>query len=265
MKNRPRILPVEIADEIGTLQALIYHADQAGEFARFLGGNGITSRERSHSTGIDNVAGQLIQQVRRRAVSAQICLASPLRSSPADPLDVLRNTLLEGEGRTQLLISRSLHAEGPDQRWLSTVAWKDTTVRIASPDLSDMILIDDTIGILGDSSTRHSAMRDKAMIKCFKYLFNATWEYSVDLTRFADIDHELLLTGDITRESSSLAKVLPLLADGWTDAAAAQRLGWSVRTYRRHVADLMRRLRARSRFHAGMLAAQLQLGSSAAE
>nr|WP_241832347.1 LuxR C-terminal-related transcriptional regulator [Pseudofrankia sp. EUN1h] len=48
--------------------------------------------------------------------------------------------------------------------------------------------------------------------------------------------------------------LLQLLADGAKDESAARSLGVSVRTVRRMVADLMRRLEARSRFQAGILA-----------
>ncbi|UNO41616.1 LuxR C-terminal-related transcriptional regulator [Streptomyces sp. MST-110588] len=48
--------------------------------------------------------------------------------------------------------------------------------------------------------------------------------------------------------------VLELLLAGYTDEAVARKLGISVRTGRRITADLMNRLRARSRFQAGALA-----------
>ncbi|MEU5264170.1 hypothetical protein [Amycolatopsis sp. NPDC021455] len=44
------------------------------------------------------------------------------------------------------------------------------------------------------------------------------------------------------------------LAAGCTDEVSARRLGMSVRTYRRHVANLMTELGARTRFQAGLLA-----------
>src|SRR5262249_39236270 len=50
--------------------------------------------------------------------------------------------------------------------------------------------------------------------------------------------------------------LLRLLSLGAKDEAAARHLGVSVRTIRRMVADLMRRLDAKSRFQAGILAAQ---------
>jgi DNA-binding CsgD family transcriptional regulator len=54
-------------------------------------------------------------------------------------------------------------------------------------------------------------------------------------------------------------QVLEQLARGIKDEAAARRLGVSVRTYRRHVADLCERLGASSRFEAGIRAAQAGL------
>ncbi|MEC3976391.1 helix-turn-helix transcriptional regulator [Amycolatopsis sp. H20-H5] len=54
-------------------------------------------------------------------------------------------------------------------------------------------------------------------------------------------------------------KVLRLLADGLTDEAIARRIGVSVRTVRNDVASSMVTLQARSRFQAGMLAAQMGL------
>jgi DNA-binding CsgD family transcriptional regulator len=50
--------------------------------------------------------------------------------------------------------------------------------------------------------------------------------------------------------------LLRLLGDGVKDEAAARALGVSVRTVRRMIADLMRRLDARSRFQAGIMAIQ---------
>jgi DNA-binding NarL/FixJ family response regulator len=51
-------------------------------------------------------------------------------------------------------------------------------------------------------------------------------------------------------------KLLDLLAQGLTDEAVAKRLGVSVRTERRMIASLMRRLQASGRFEAGVKAAQ---------
>lgn len=51
-------------------------------------------------------------------------------------------------------------------------------------------------------------------------------------------------------------ELLRLLATGLTDEAAAKRLGVSLRTVKRRMEDLMRRLEAGSRFEAGLKAGQ---------
>ncbi|MGI5530482.1 response regulator transcription factor [Streptomyces syringium] len=50
--------------------------------------------------------------------------------------------------------------------------------------------------------------------------------------------------------------IVRLLAAGLKDEAIARRLGMSLRTARRHIADIMETLGAESRFQAGMLAAR---------
>ncbi|WP_260867978.1 DNA-binding response regulator [Streptomyces sp. SAJ15] len=56
-----------------------------------------------------------------------------------------------------------------------------------------------------------------------------------------------------------LHEVLTLMGEGYKDDAAARKLGLSVRTYRRYVADIMRDLRVESRFQAGVRAVRAGL------
>ncbi|MEV6133412.1 helix-turn-helix transcriptional regulator [Streptomyces violaceusniger] len=78
-------------------------------------------------------------------------------------------------------------------------------------------------------------------------LFEQTWAAAVPLgaecIKLKDLEHELLL----------------LIAQGLTDEAAASHLHVSPRTARRMMAAIMERLGARSRFEAGLKAAQLGL------
>jgi DNA-binding CsgD family transcriptional regulator/sugar-specific transcriptional regulator TrmB len=61
---------------------------------------------------------------------------------------------------------------------------------------------------------------------------------------------------DQASPSAAEHELLRLLAQGMTDEAAAHKLGLSLRTVRRMTSELMTRLEARSRFEAGMRAAQ---------
>ena len=79
-------------------------------------------------------------------------------------------------------------------------------------------------------------------------LFEQVWEIATPLGATRDHDRE-----GLTKQERAL---LQLLAQGLTDEAAATRLGISQRTARRMMAGLMERLEARSRFEAGLKAAQ---------
>ena len=62
--------------------------------------------------------------------------------------------------------------------------------------------------------------------------------------------------GADTGLTASEQELLRLLGKGLTDEAAAKRLGVSLRTVKRRMEDLMRRLEAGSRFEAGLKAGQ---------
>jgi DNA-binding CsgD family transcriptional regulator len=91
------------------------------------------------------------------------------------------------------------------------------------------------------------------IISAFAVLFEQAWNAAAPLgsdRRSATAGHVAL---DIVKAERDLLK---LLADGATDEAAARHLGISLRTARRHVAALMTRLNAISRFQAGAEAAR---------
>ncbi|GIG87912.1 helix-turn-helix transcriptional regulator [Plantactinospora endophytica] len=79
-------------------------------------------------------------------------------------------------------------------------------------------------------------------------LFTQVWEIATPLGAAREPEREGL--------NAQERALLELLGQGLTDEAAAVRLGVSPRTARRMMADLMERLEARSRFEAGLKAAQ---------
>ncbi|GAA3104542.1 response regulator transcription factor [Streptomyces rectiviolaceus] len=79
-------------------------------------------------------------------------------------------------------------------------------------------------------------------------LMCATWDAGTPLADYLRGETEGL-------DADSLA-VLEALAAGLTDAVGARRVGMSLRTYRRRVAELMTALEADSRFQAGVNASQ---------
>jgi DNA-binding NarL/FixJ family response regulator len=93
-------------------------------------------------------------------------------------------------------------------------------------------------------------VRAQALTSLAVALFDQAWKLSEPLG-----DEDTTAEGEDTPTPQERI-LLRLLSRGAKDEAAARHLGVSVRTVRRMVADLMRRLNARSRFQAGILAAQ---------
>jgi hypothetical protein len=85
-------------------------------------------------------------------------------------------------------------------------------------------------------------------------LFTAAWDAAIDLGA--------CLRGEIPELAPEAREILRALGAGLTDEAAARRLGTSLRTYRRRVAELMAALEAGSRFQAGVRAGELGLAGS---
>jgi len=83
-------------------------------------------------------------------------------------------------------------------------------------------------------------------------LFERTWEHATPL----GMERPRRSGDELTGQEKAVVR---LLADGLTDEVIARRLGVSIRTGRRITAELMARLSARSRFQAGVRAAELGL------
>jgi DNA-binding CsgD family transcriptional regulator len=87
------------------------------------------------------------------------------------------------------------------------------------------------------------------LVQALRTMFGVSWSSGIPLAEIFQV-HE-----NLTREPAR--SILASLSAGDKDEVAARKLGISVRTYRRHVADVMRDMRATSRFQAGARAAKL--------
>lgn len=99
----------------------------------------------------------------------------------------------------------------------------------------------------GDEAAGAVLVRNPMVVARVHEVFEHLWG-----TATSDMDGE---SGRGELASSQLrAAVAQMLATGCTDEVSARRLGMSLRTYRRHVANMMTELGARTRFQAGLLA-----------
>ncbi|WP_326806743.1 LuxR C-terminal-related transcriptional regulator [Streptomyces sp. NBC_01775] len=91
-------------------------------------------------------------------------------------------------------------------------------------------------------------LRSQGAVAAMRSLFEQFWKAATPWHEASHVDTRGLCRRD--------RELLHFLAMGNTDEFISRRLGVSLRTVRRRVADLMRRLNARSRFEAGVQAAR---------
>lgn len=122
-------------------------------------------------------------------------------------------------------------------------------IRVTDAALHGAVIIDGRTVLTRHISehTSHAALvRAPAVVQAFNALFADAWKRSVPLP-LDRIRHEFP------------QEILICLREGYIDEVAARELSMSVRTYRRHVAEIMRILGANSRFQAGVFAAEAGL------
>ncbi|MFF4567458.1 LuxR family transcriptional regulator [Streptomyces sp. NPDC001435] len=125
----------------------------------------------------------------------------------------------------------------------------DLEIRITDAPLHGAVIIDGRTVLTRHvkGGTSHAArVRAPAVVQAFNALFAGAWKRAVPLS-LDRIRHEFP------------QEVLICLCEGYIDEVAARELSMSVRTYRRHVAEIMRLLGANSRFQAGVFAAEAGL------
>ncbi len=138
-------------------------------------------------------------------------------------------------------------------RYISQLTELGAQIRTAPTLPTRMILFDRTTALIptdpDDSSASALVLRGSGVVTALMALYEYVWEGANPLGASAPRGRH----GLSTQEQA----VVNLLAEGNTDETIARKLGVSVRTARRITADLSRRLGARSRFQAGVLATAL--------
>ncbi|MFJ3793057.1 LuxR C-terminal-related transcriptional regulator [Kitasatospora sp. NPDC090091] len=131
-------------------------------------------------------------------------------------------------------------------------------IRVSETELREALIVDGR-GALVRSGAEHSGgnavtVNDPAVVRALDLMFASAWTRARPL-----VDH-LGLSPRLVKDPAR--RILEMLSEGHTDEAAAQELNVSLRTYRRHVAEIMRELGANSRFQAGVRAVELGLLST---
>jgi hypothetical protein len=200
-------------------------------------------------------AGHLFDAVHEEFVCAARDLAT--WSQPEARSAVARRVLSPGPGSLTVrkLMSPLALADEAQRAHLLRLD-SSAQVRISSAPLAhETIILDRRVAILAGQPSplgrEYTVTTSPALVGGVYSLFTAAWEAATDFSAY--------LRGDVPELAPEAREILRVLGAGLTDEAAARRLGTSLRTYRRRVAELMAALEAGSRFQAGVRAGELGL------
>jgi DNA-binding CsgD family transcriptional regulator len=128
-------------------------------------------------------------------------------------------------------------------------------IRSTRVPLGSMLIVDERAALVQASRRAHSGsmvvIEDPVAVRTLALLQADVWACATRVTDSAPTGHTL--------RSRTTLRVLECLRAGYIDDVAARELRVSLRTYRRHVAEIMKKLGATSRFHAGVRAVELGL------
>lgn len=216
--------------------------DRSGEFVRF----------RPDETWEQNLS-HLLQRVRKEVVLA---VSSPLRMQPRYQVgtQLIANHLSLGK-QVRLLYSPHFAETRRDHESLQTETALAGQIKVTNADFHNMVIVDRQAaaiwGGVGGQQPYGFMITDAGLLRVIHQFATSTWEsapaLSTHLALFRKESDETALT------------VLRALNHGFKDEVAARRLGVSLRTYRRYVADIMTRLGVTTRFQIGVRAAELGL------
>ncbi|MFK0293509.1 LuxR C-terminal-related transcriptional regulator [Streptomyces sp. NPDC090442] len=138
----------------------------------------------------------------------------------------------------------------PSQAYVATVSAMGAEYRTAHQLFGRAIIFDRKLAFLPDHRGTWGAVviRQPSVVHFLCNLFEQSWALAQPFSDAAEDGLESVAK-DLDRT------ILRLLAAGVKDETIARRLGMSLRTVRRHIADIMQMLGAESRFQAGVAAA----------
>ncbi|NDZ81342.1 LuxR family transcriptional regulator [Streptomyces sp. SID10853] len=152
--------------------------------------------------------------------------------------------------RMRTLYHHTARFNGPSQAYVATASALGAEYRTAHQLFGRMIIFDRKAAFLPDHHGTLGAVvvREPSVVHFLCELFEQVWSQAKPFSDAANDGLEAVAK-DLDRT------ILQLLATGLKDETVARRLGMSLRTTRKHIADIMQKLGADSRFQAGVAVA----------
>ena len=162
-----------------------------------------------------------------------------------------RDTLLLQRGiRMRTLYQHTARFNGPSQAYVATASALGAEYRTAHQLFGRLIMFDREVAFVPDHNGTWGAVaiREPSVVHYLYRIFERAWDEAQPYSE-ASTEGLEIVARDIDRT------ILRLLAAGVKDETIARRLGMSLRTVRKHIADIMEGFGAQSRFQAGVRAA----------
>jgi DNA-binding CsgD family transcriptional regulator len=159
--------------------------------------------------------------------------------------------MLERGIRLRTLYHHTARFNIPSQEYVSAASRFGAEYRTVHDLFGRLIVFDRELAFLQTQDDQFGAVvvREPSTVAYLCEIFDHTWEMAKPFANASDDGLE-----EVARELDHT--IVRLLASGLKDEALARRLGMSLRTIRRHIANIMQELGATSRFQAGVVAAQ---------
>jgi DNA-binding CsgD family transcriptional regulator len=155
----------------------------------------------------------------------------------------------------RMLCSADAMRTDAGERFVSDAETRGIHVRVTPAPLHELLMVDDRVALVHPETTgagrRAVVAYAPAILHTLRALFTGAWQAADPA--MPGPSSAAPAWDRLTRE------ILDCLSAGYKDDAAARKLGLSVRTYRRYVAEILRDMGAASRFQAGVRAAELRL------
>ncbi|MFI9782216.1 LuxR C-terminal-related transcriptional regulator [Kitasatospora sp. NPDC051984] len=166
-----------------------------------------------------------------------------------------RDRALLGRGvRMRTLYHHTARFNGPSQAYVEAATALGAEYRTAHELFGRLIVFDRELAFLplSDGTWGALVVRQEALLAYLCGIFEQAWSLARPFAAAAEDGLE-----QVSQELDRT--IVRMLAAGLKDEAIARRLGMSLRTARRHIADIMDELGAESRFQAGVAAARAGL------
>ncbi|WP_394618972.1 hypothetical protein JNUCC0626_07690 [Lentzea sp. JNUCC 0626] len=168
----------------------------------------------------------------------------------ARPLDL---RCLRRGVRMRTIVLHEAVADDRTEKYVQELVALGAHVRSVEHSMERMLIYDRTVAVVpmdpGNSARGALIIRQPGLVMSMIALFDRVWK---DARPVQASEPAAATTGEHLQLLEK--QILTVLSNSSKDEIAAREMGMSVRTFRRHVADLMTRLGAENRFQAALLA-----------